>query len=109
MNYIKREGALQVDLDGVVSAGESDFDVSDLDNLSPIGMLYQTGYLTIADYSQGLYQLRVPDEEVKRDMAALLAGVKSVAVGRVACQDFGGAGAVVDELSGRTAKTVLAQ
>ena len=42
-------------------------------------------------------------------MAALLAGVKSVAVGRVACQDFGGAGAVVDELSGRTAKTVLAQ
>ena len=74
MNYIKREGALQVDLDGVVSAGESDFDVSDLDNLSPIGMLYQTGYLTIADYSQGLYQLRVPDEEVKRDMAALLAG-----------------------------------
>ena len=37
-------------------------------------MLYQTGYLTIADYSQGLYQLRVPDEEVKRDIAALLAG-----------------------------------
>ena len=29
---------------------------------------------TIADYSQGLYQLRVPDEEVKRDIAALLAG-----------------------------------
>ena len=74
MNYIKREGALQVDLDGVISAGESDFDVSDLDNISAIGMLYQTGYLTIADYSQGLYQLRVPDEEVKRDIAALLAG-----------------------------------
>ena len=74
MNYIKREGALQVDLDGVVSAGESDFDVTDLDNMSPLGMLYQTGYLTIADYSQGLYQLRVPDEEVKRDIAALLAG-----------------------------------
>lgn len=74
MNYIKREGVLQVDLDGVVSAIESDFDVSDLNNMSPIGMLYQTGYLTIADYSQGLYQLRVPDEEVKRDIAALLAG-----------------------------------
>ena len=74
MNYIKREGALQVDLDGVVSAVESDFDVSDLGNMNPIGMLYQTGYLTIADYSQGLYQLRVPDEEVKRDIAALLAG-----------------------------------
>lgn len=25
---------------------------------------------TIADYSQGLYQLRVPDEEVMRDIAA---------------------------------------
>ena len=74
MNYIKREGALQVDLDGVVSAGEADFDVTDLSNISPIGMLYQTGYLTIADYSQGLYQLRVPDEEVKRDVAALVAG-----------------------------------
>ena len=43
--------------------------------------------------------------------AALLAGMKSVAVvrDRVAYQDFGGANAVVDELSGRTAKTVLAQ
>ena len=74
MNYIKREGALQVDLDGTISAGEGDFDVSDLTSLSPIGMLYQTGYLTIADYSDGLYQLRVPDEEVKRDIASLVAG-----------------------------------
>ena len=74
MNYIKREGALQVDLDGCVSAVESDFDVTDLDNMSAIGMLYQTGYLTIADYSQGIYRLRVPDEEVKRDIAALVAG-----------------------------------
>ena len=29
---------------------------------------------TIADYSDGLYQLRVPDEEVKRDIASLVAG-----------------------------------
>ena len=42
-------------------------------------------------------------------MAALLAGVKSVGRGRVACRDFGGAGAAVDELSDRAAKTVLAQ
>ena len=43
--------------------------------------------------------------------AALLAGMKSVAVVRdhVAYQDFGGANEIVDELSGRTAKTVLAQ
>ena len=74
MNYIKREGAIAVDLDGTISAGEGDFDVSDLTSLSPIGMLYQTGYLTIADYSDGLYRLRVPDEEVKRDIASLVAG-----------------------------------
>ena len=78
MNYIKREGALQVDLDGTISAVESDFDVSDLTSLSPIGMLYQTGYLTIADCSDGLYQLRVPDEEVKRDIAALVAGAWAI-------------------------------
>ena len=43
--------------------------------MSPLGMLYQTGYLTIADYSQGLYQLRVPDEEVKRDIAEHPSGI----------------------------------
>ena len=42
--------------------------------------------------------------------AALLAGMKSVAVVRdhVAYQDFGGANEVVDELSGKTAKKFLA-
>ena len=37
-------------------------------------MLYQTGYLTIDSYSAGLYRLRVPDEEVRQDVAALVAG-----------------------------------
>ena len=74
MNYIKREGAVAIELDGMVSAVEGDFDMSDLNSLNPIGMLYQTGYLTIANYSNGLYQLCVPDEEVKRDVASLLAG-----------------------------------
>ena len=74
MNYLKREGLVSIDLDGTVSAGESDFDVSNITDIPPIGMLYQTGYLTIADYSGGLYTLRVPDEEVRQDMAALLAG-----------------------------------
>ena len=35
-------------------------------------MLYQTGYLTIDSYSSGLYRLRVPDEEVRQDVAALI-------------------------------------
>ena len=43
--------------------------------------------------------------------AALVAGLKSVAVinDRVAWQDFGGAGEVLDELSGKTAKRFLAR
>ena len=43
--------------------------------------------------------------------AALLAGMKSVAVVRdhVAYQDFSGANKIVDELSGKTAKIILAQ
>ncbi len=74
MNYIRREGALAIDPDGEIDAVEADFDVADLSHIQPIGMLYQTGYLTIADYSYGLYKLRVPDEEVRQDLAALLAG-----------------------------------
>ena len=43
--------------------------------------------------------------------SALVAGMRSVAVvnDRVAWQDFGGAGEVVDELSGKTAKRFLAR
>ena len=74
MNYIKREGALSIDPDRATFAGEADFDVADLAHIQPVGLLYQTGYLTIADYSYGLYTLRVPDEEVRQDLAALLAG-----------------------------------
>ena len=74
MNYIKREGALSIDPDGELDAVDSDFDVSDLSNIQPTGLLFQTGYLTIAGYSYGLYRLRVPDEEVRQDLAALIAG-----------------------------------
>ena len=74
MNYIRREGALSIDPDRDIFAGEADFDVADLSNIQPVGLLYQTGYLTIKGYSYGLYTLRVPDEEVRQDLAALLAG-----------------------------------
>ena len=74
MNYIKREGALSIDPDRATFAGEADFDVADLAHIQPVGLLYQTGYLTIADCSYGLYTLRIPDEEVRQDLAALLAG-----------------------------------
>ena len=74
MNYITREGLISIDPDSDIIAGDVDFDVSDLAHIRPIGMLYQTGYLTIADYADGIYTLRVPDEEVRQDLAALVAG-----------------------------------
>ncbi len=74
MNYIRREGALAIDPDREIDAVDADFDVADLAHIQPTGLLYQTGYLTIADCSYGLYTLRVPDEEVRQDLAALLAG-----------------------------------
>ena len=74
MNFIRREGMLAVSLDGLTEAVDEDFDVSDLTHFNPLGMLYQTGYLTIDSYDAGLYRLRIPDEEVRRDMAALIAG-----------------------------------
>ena len=57
---------IHIDPYRTISATEKDFDVSDLSHLNEIGMLYQTGYLTIDSYSSGLYKLRVPDEEVRQ-------------------------------------------
>ena len=74
MNFMRREGVVHIDPYRTISAMEKDFDVSDLSNLNEIGMLYQTGYLTIDSYSSGLYKLRVPDEEVRQDVAALVVG-----------------------------------
>ena len=73
MNFMRREGVVRIDPYRTISATEKDFDVSDLTDINPLGMLYQTGYLTIDSYNSGLYKLRVPDEEVRQDVAALVA------------------------------------
>ena len=77
MNCLKRSDMLAVDPDGTKRVTESAFDVTDLKNLRPIGMLFQTGYLTIKDYSfdTEMYTLAVPDEEVRRDLCLLLTGL----------------------------------
>ena len=77
MNVIAREGLLKLDYENLEGVNESAFDVSDLAAISPVGMLFQAGYLTIRDYSPqfGDYTLGVPDEEVRRDLTTLLAGV----------------------------------
>lgn len=38
----------------------------DLDNPRPVALLYQTGYLTIKDYYDGIYTLGMPNREVTR-------------------------------------------
>ena len=75
MNVIKREGLLALDYENLRGVSERMFDVSDLARINPVGMLYQTGYLTIKDFRYGMYTLGVPDEEVRQDLALLMAGV----------------------------------
>ena len=79
MNFLKREDFLAVDLNGVTDVDDEDFDVTDIRNLKSVPMLYQTGYLTISDYNPVFqtFTLRVPDEEVRKDLATLTTAVAS--------------------------------
>ena len=74
MNYLKREELVAVDYEQCIGIADSEFDVAELRRLRPIAMLYQAGYLTVKDYDEGLFTLGVPDEEVRRDLATLVAG-----------------------------------
>ncbi|MBR5548830.1 MAG: AAA family ATPase [Kiritimatiellae bacterium] len=77
MNYLKREEVLRVDPERMEGVSDSEFDVAELRHLSPVAMLFQSGYLTIRDYSPltESYTLGVPDEEVRRDLCTLMTGV----------------------------------
>ena len=77
MNYLKREDFLSIDMERIQQVREEAFDVSDMRNLRPIPMLYQAGYLTIADFNPATkrFSLRVPDEEVRQDLATLMTSV----------------------------------
>ena len=75
MNYLKREDMLRIDPEATQRVTANVFDVADLHNLKPIPMLFQSGYLTIRDYSAGLFTLGVPNEEVRQDLCLLMAGV----------------------------------
>lgn len=77
MNSIKRENLLSIDMEKIVMVREEEFDVSDIRSLRAMPMLYQTGYLTIADFNPATkrFTLRVPDEEVRQDLATLMTSV----------------------------------
>ena len=74
MNYLKREDVVALNYDDLPEVTDDEFDVAELRKLRPIAMFYQSGYLTIKDYDDGFYKLGVPDEEVRRDLAKLVAG-----------------------------------
>ena len=77
MNYLRREDLLALDYEKVEEVSAEAFDVADLHNLTAIALLYQAGYLTIKDYDADAddYTLGVPDEEIRRDLSTLVAGV----------------------------------
>ena len=75
MNYLDRVNLVEaMSPEKLATVEESEFDVSNLDSLKPIGMLFQTGYLTIKGYDPAtrFYTLDVPDEEIRRDVALFL-------------------------------------
>lgn len=75
MNYLKRWDVLAIDPEHTRNVTERAFDTVNLTDLKPVGLFFQTGYLTIKDFSNGFYTLGVPDEEVRQDLNILLAGV----------------------------------
>ena len=77
MQTLKREQVLGLDYENLTDVSDAEFDVSDLKAINMVGMLYQTGYLTIKDYNpySQSYTLGVPDEEVRQDLATLMTGV----------------------------------
>ena len=75
MNCLKRWDMLAIDPERTKQVSERAFDVTNLADLKPIGMLFQTGYLTIKDYKAGFYTLGVPDDEVRQDLNLLMASV----------------------------------
>ena len=75
MNYLKREDVAGLDYENLPEVADDEFDVAELRNLKPVAMLLQAGYLTIKGYSDGLYKLGPPDEEVRRDLSKMVTGV----------------------------------
>ena len=73
--FLRRNELLEMDFDQPLMASPAELETpSQLAALSPIVVLYQTGYLTIKGYdaTYDSYILGVPDEEIRRDLNAFL-------------------------------------
>ena len=72
MNYFSSNQFAEMDYENVEGVTEEDLDVCGLENIRPVAMLYQGGYLTIKDFSDPYFTLGIPDEEVRRAFNTLL-------------------------------------
>ncbi len=72
INYFKNNQLAELDYENVEDISEEDLDVCGLENIRPIAMLYQGGYLTIKDFQDGVFTLGIPDEEVRRALNSQL-------------------------------------
>ena len=66
INYFTNNQLIEKDYENVEDVSEDDLDVCGLENIRPVAMLYQSGYLTIKDFQDGVFTLGIPDEEVRR-------------------------------------------
>ena len=73
INYLSDHELTEMDYDNVENISEDDLDICRLEAILPVSILYQSGYLTIKDYSEWGFTLGVPNEEVRRGLALLLA------------------------------------
>lgn len=73
MNFLRGTSLDEVDYEAIPGQPESVFDTCDLRAIPPVTLLTQAGYLTIKDFDPNFgYTLGVPNEEVRRDLNALL-------------------------------------
>ncbi len=79
ISFLQCEGLMRLDYENIPGLTQQIFDASNLRALQPATILYQAGYLTIKDFEEGFYTLGVPNEEVRRDVNALLVEVATQA------------------------------
>ncbi len=74
MNHLKRNELVELDYENLENIKESVFDVCGLEDISTIGLLYQSGYLTIKDYDpyRRNYTLGIPNQEIREDLTGLI-------------------------------------
>ena len=65
-HYFENNQLAEQDYEHVEDVFEEDLDICELENIQPVAMLYQGGYLTIKDYKNNVFTLGIPDEEVRR-------------------------------------------